>query len=238
MSNDNTDSNKYHGKPCVKCGETLRYRSNNNCVICARNYCRKWRNDNPEKERERNRKWRDANSDVHRQRSQKWREENPERNKELKHRWYKNNLDKCHESNKKSTRKWYLANKEIAHMRNRKRYWSNPEKYRARVRKWSKGNPEKTRARNNRRRAYKQKAQSISYDFGSICNHYGNKCLGCGRDDTRLTIDHVIPLSVGGPDIASNIQPLCQTCNSSKGTKCIDYRPDAGPERWVQRKIF
>ncbi len=39
-----------------------------------------------------------------------------------------------------------------------------------------------------------------------------------------LTPDHIIPLSQKGPNTIDNIQPLCLNCNSSKGTKTIDYR--------------
>lgn len=74
--------------------------------------------------------------------------------------------------------------------------------------------------------------------FKDICNHYGNKCLRCGRDDVKLTIDHIKPYALGGDNIPSNIQPLCKPCNSAKKDRNIDYRPDVGPKRWVQKKLF
>jgi 5-methylcytosine-specific restriction endonuclease McrA len=52
----------------------------------------------------------------------------------------------------------------------------------------------------------------------------GRRCLCCGRR-VKLTKDHVIPLTAGGTDAIDNIQPLCQPCNSSKGARCVDYRP-------------
>lgn len=46
----------------------------------------------------------------------------------------------------------------------------------------------------------------------------GNRCAKC-KEEKKLTIDHIIPLSKGGKNIISNIQPLCGSCNSSKGAK-------------------
>lgn len=44
------------------------------------------------------------------------------------------------------------------------------------------------------------------------CNH---RCMRCGSTE-NLTIDHIIPLSKGGSNDPTNIQPLCHMCNSLK----------------------
>lgn len=64
-------------------------------------------------------------------------------------------------------------------------------------------------------------------EWETIKAQYGNKCLGCGTPESEvlLTIDHIIPISKGGRNDASNVQPLCQSCNSRKHAKTIDYRP-------------
>ena len=58
----------------------------------------------------------------------------------------------------------------------------------------------------------------------ALCAHYNHRCLRCG-ETKQLTPDHVIPLSRGGNNDISNIQPLCLDCNLRKSTKTIDYRP-------------
>jgi hypothetical protein len=60
-------------------------------------------------------------------------------------------------------------------------------------------------------------------EWVGVCNKYDNKCLACGAEE--VTLDHVIPLCDGGRHHISNVQPLCLTCNSSKGRKHTDYRP-------------
>lgn len=54
----------------------------------------------------------------------------------------------------------------------------------------------------------------------------GWRCLRCGSG-TSLTVDHVIPESLGGLTERSNFQTLCGPCNSWKGTRIgaeYDYR--------------
>ncbi len=59
----------------------------------------------------------------------------------------------------------------------------------------------------------------------AVCAKYGHNCLRCG-EHKPLTMDHVIPVSKGGSSNPDNIQPLCFSCNASKGAKTIDYRPN------------
>ena len=40
----------------------------------------------------------------------------------------------------------------------------------------------------------------------------------------KLTVDHIVPVSLGGKNTIDNLQPLCLTCNSKKHNKIIDYR--------------
>lgn len=47
---------------------------------------------------------------------------------------------------------------------------------------------------------------------------YGNVCAVC-KEHKPLTKDHVMPLSKGGSDYITNIQPLCRNCNSKKWSK-------------------
>lgn len=44
------------------------------------------------------------------------------------------------------------------------------------------------------------------------------KCVTCGTQKD-LTCDHIKPESLGGETVLDNLQTMCKSCNSSKGTK-------------------
>lgn len=55
------------------------------------------------------------------------------------------------------------------------------------------------------------------------CEHCGQWCGRPGREKAyipehmKMEVDHRIPKYRGGTDDLSNLQPLCRTCNRSKG---------------------
>ncbi|MBG8556178.1 HNH endonuclease [Hymenobacter sp. BT594] len=44
------------------------------------------------------------------------------------------------------------------------------------------------------------------------------KCAKC-RSTKRLTVDHIIPLCMGGGNHRGNLQCLCRRCNRHKGSR-------------------
>ena len=44
-------------------------------------------------------------------------------------------------------------------------------------------------------------------------------CQYCGRTDSFMTVDHVIPRSLGGGETWGNLVCACSTCNTKKGDR-------------------
>lgn len=56
----------------------------------------------------------------------------------------------------------------------------------------------------------------------ALCASFDHRCACC-RQSRKLTADHIVPITKGGTNDIFNIQPLCRSCNSRKGTKIIRY---------------
>jgi 5-methylcytosine-specific restriction endonuclease McrA len=91
--------------------------------------------------------------------------------------------------------------------------------------RWAEQNPSAALAARQRHKAWKGFGLTEHFtaaEWDDLCARFGNRCLRCGK--AECTVDHIIPLSKGGPNTIDNIQPLCNPCNASKSDKVIDFR--------------
>lgn len=116
---------------------------------------------------------------------------------------------------------------------------NNQERVREIKSKYKKNNPEQVAIDNHRRRVRKLKSDGdySQYEWNLLVEKQDGRCLACGKK-TKLTVDHVVPLSKGGSNYISNIQGLCMKCNASKHDKIKDYRKQTGLLRWIQKRLF
>ena len=209
-----------NGRPCKKCQGNEWYK-NGKCAQCEREVARQRYLRDRVKECEAARRRRSENPEKSRATVRKYYEKNREFVNECGRVWRRSNPEKA----RASQRNWKQSNKDRVSQAARDRWLKNPEQKLA----W-----------NQARRARKKEVGGsyTAAEWKELLEHYGHRCLCCGRSDVALTVDHIVPITKGGRNDIDNIQPLCQGCNSRKSNKTIDYRPDSGIGRWIQRKLF
>ena len=146
-------------------------------------------------------------------------------------------------------RNWVDENRSRARKLWRDAYARNREKKLAYAKQYQKDNPEKVKLtskkcherwdqtergkRKNSEKVKRYKARKLGAEgththeqFLGVVFSFGYRCLKCGNTFSakELTKDHIIPLTRGGSNYISNIQPLYHPCNSGKRDKIADYR--------------
>lgn len=119
--------------------------------------------------------------------------------------------------------RWYYAATEQVREYRRKYRQEHLAEVKAKLREWQKRNPGRVAYHNHNRRIAKRNGDYTQVEWQALCEAVNHICPRCGQK-RRLTVDHVVPLSRGGKNDITNIQPLCSWCNISKGTKIEDYR--------------
>ena len=92
------------------------------------------------------------------------------------------------------------------------------ERLRAALRARRRANPEPHRNQQHQRRARKMAVlgSATPEQLKAIKAAYNGRCAYCGVKPTKLTIDHVVPLSKNGTHTPENLVPACPFCNYSK----------------------
>jgi 5-methylcytosine-specific restriction endonuclease McrA len=209
-------SNRYVSyKTCKWCGLTKELsefydgRWGKKCKVCVRSRAQKYRREHLEQYAE----YEKARANLpHRvEAPRRYQEEHKEQISEYKKRWAADNEEK-------------VAASKLAY------YEREREEVIARSKKWAEENSERVqqaKANNRRRRRAARHASHGNFtaeEFKELCERYDNKCLACGDAEAVLEADHVVPLTRGGSDEISNVQPLCGSCNRKKFVNIIDYR--------------
>lgn len=152
---------------------------------------------------------------------------------EISRRYRQRYPEKAKEDNRANHKEWNKRNK--AEVDRRWREWRllhprDPERVRQLARETHKRHPESALRRSQRRRARKAgiHGSHTQEEWRALCVRFGNRCVCCGihGSERKLTKDHIVPITNPlSTDLISNLQPLCQSCNSKKhATHSTDYR--------------
>lgn len=77
-------------------------------------------------------------------------------------------------------------------------------------------------------------------EWAAIKAAWGHCCAYC-KAMAELTIEHVVPVSASGPNVAGNVVPACKHCNDRKGDAPLGValvRLGTNPFWWKARRWF
>jgi len=147
------------------------------------------------------------------------------KNKEYLSEYRKKKYALCPEKQRGRTKKWEERNPEKSKECRKNWASNNVEKLKKSRKNWEANNPEAMKIKNIIRRTRKvdNGGHITAKEWNELLFEADYKCQKCGNKND-LTFDHIIPVLLGGRSEKENAQVLCRSCNSSKGTKIIDYR--------------
>jgi len=113
-------------------------------------------------------------------------------------------------------REWYAENRDKMKAATLRYFAKHPGKRKAFWHAWFEKN------KGSRAAWLRARNAGLSWQIGitqteweAIVANQRGQCNGCGKK-TKLTMDHVDPISEGGVHAAYNMQGLCLSCNSRK----------------------
>ena len=66
--------------------------------------------------------------------------------------------------------------------------------------------------------------QHTKESWEHLLQRFNHTCLACGTTK-RIEKDHIVPVSGGGSNDITNLQPLCRSCNASKSDTQTNFIP-------------
>jgi 5-methylcytosine-specific restriction endonuclease McrA len=156
-------------------------------------------------------------------RERDWRKAN--RDKVLAYK--KRDREKNRESYRQAKRAWKQRHKERLKEKSRLAYALHKDEIRASCLRARNRDPEKHRANrrmhSSERRARKAKLPREHIDRRAVYERDRKRCGLCGKHVpwSQFSIDHIVPISRGGPHLLTNVQTAHLACNIRKGNKGV-----------------
>lgn len=89
--------------------------------------------------------------------------------------------------------------------------------------KWGEGPSSDKLKRSERLAEARKLGTHTAEEWAALVECCDGACVRCSAAG-EVVKDHIKPIYQGGSDAIGNLQPLCRTCNSSKGPEAVDYR--------------
>tara|TARA_B110000977_G_C10777310_1_gene377148 strand:- start:32 stop:646 length:615 start_codon:yes stop_codon:yes gene_type:complete len=198
-------------KLCVKCNNEKDGTHKSYCKSCMAKRSAEYYQKNKEKINEIHKEYLQNNKEKILEKEREYRQNNKERITKYKKEYRQNNKEKILEKEKE----YRQNNKEKLSEYNKEYRQKNPHKKRESDRK------RKALKRANIHKPYSEK--QVLKLYGTSCHickegidMFANRSVGAFGWQRGLHIDHVIPLSKGGPDTIDNVRPAHGLCNLQK----------------------
>lgn len=202
-------------KTCATCGiekpKGEFYQGEGRCKVCCRARAKAYRDAHPDKRAATWKAWYQAQPpEAHRERERRWRKANPDKVREAKKRDAERHRDRIRETAR----------------RGRER---NLEQVRAYHREYLRNMTPEQRARKvehtQRYRARMRGVEAERVDRLAIYERDGGICWLCEKPvpQDAFHLDHVIPVSKGGPHMAWNLRVTHRACNVSKNDRLVPF---------------
>jgi 5-methylcytosine-specific restriction endonuclease McrA len=117
--------------------------------------------------------------------------------------------------------RYYVAHKKQEQARISEWREANKEHIAIKNREYRQNHPEAKRESEQRRRARKAGVPSEPIKLSVVLERYGSTCYLCLKITKRPTLDHIVPLALGGAHTYENIRIACGPCNSKKKDRLI-----------------
>lgn len=180
-------------------------------TVDRKEYNRKYYEKNRDKLLKRQREYESMNRDKALERNKEWRKKNSEKRKLQSKAYYERNKEK------EAQRKAKYRSENLEKLRHQARESFHKNKFTGAY---------IVNYHNSQARRKGIEGTFTLVEWNELREKYRHACLYCRKTEPeiKLSPDHVVPLSRGGQNYISNIQPLCSTCNAKKEVKNIDYR--------------
>lgn len=208
------------------------YQDNKEIIL---NKSKKYYKENKEKALEQKKKYYQNNKERILKKEKEYRKNNKEKiaiykknyqqkdsRKEYREKYYQNNKERI-----LNNRKNYYQNNRDRLLENQKEYYHNNKEARVEYNKeYFRNNPH---IGFNNRLKRKERLENVcgsgitKKEWYEIMNSTDWTCFYCeeyiGNKNRKRTLDHIIPVSRGGPNTKENLIPSCKRCNCSKNDK-------------------
>ena len=194
-----------------------------------------YREENIEQVRAKSREYQAEHREEGRERAKQWRSNNLEREREKHRRYHADNLEREREKRREYRevhkdeerdrgRRYRDANAEKLQAYHREYYEANKEEIKEKQRVYAQANPETVSQPKRRYRARKRGNGTApfpkNWKADQLARQKG-RCYYCGKKAKQWEVEHVIPISKGGPDTPENCVLACRSCNRSKAAKLL-----------------